>query len=49
MTTLQVGIVMGFGAVIALAGLWLLFTRNEAGANRLKVLGQEFEIQRPRS
>ncbi len=47
MTNLQGGIVMGFGAVIALAGLWLLFTRNEAGANRLKILGQEFEISTP--
>jgi hypothetical protein len=38
---------MLFGAVIALAGLWLLFTRNDAGANRLKILGQEFEISTP--
>lgn len=47
MTNLQAGIVMGFGALIAVAGLWLLYTRNDAGANRFKILGQEFEISTP--
>jgi hypothetical protein len=47
MTDIQKIVVMAFGALIALAGLWLLFTRQEAGANRLKILGQEFEISTP--
>jgi hypothetical protein len=47
MTNLQATIVMTFGALIAAAGLWLLFTKNEAGANRLKILGQEVEISTP--
>jgi hypothetical protein len=47
MTDVQKIVVMAFGALIAIAGLWLLFTKNEAGANRLKILGQEFEISTP--
>ena len=47
MTNIQMAVVMAFGALIAVAGLWLLFTKNEAGANRLKILGQEFEISTP--
>jgi hypothetical protein len=47
MTNIQMAVVMAFGALIAVAGLWLLFTKNESGANRLKILGQEFEISTP--
>jgi hypothetical protein len=47
MTNIQVVVVMAFGALIAVAGLWLLFTKNESGANRVKILGQEFEISTP--
>ena len=41
--TLQT-MVMAFGAVIASAGLVLLFFRKEQAENKIKLLGQEFEI-----
>lgn len=47
MTGVQQFVVMSFGAVVALAGLWLLFVRKEGATNRIKVLGQEFELSTP--
>jgi hypothetical protein len=47
MTDMQQFIVMSFGAVVALAGLWLLFLRKEGATNRIKLLGQEFELSTP--
>jgi hypothetical protein len=44
--TLQT-MVMAFGAVIASAGLVLLFLRKEQTENKIKLLGQEFEISTP--
>jgi hypothetical protein len=44
--TLQT-IVMAFGAAIASAGLVLLFFRKEQAENKIKLLGQEFEISTP--
>jgi hypothetical protein len=44
--TLQT-MVMAFGAVIASAGLVLLFLRKEQAENKIKLLGQEFEISTP--
>jgi hypothetical protein len=44
--TLQ-AFVMTFGALIASAGLVLLFLRNEQAQNKIKLLGQEFEISTP--
>jgi hypothetical protein len=47
MTDLREILVMSFGAVVSLAGLWLLFLRKEGAVNRIKVLGQEFELSTP--
>src|SRR2546428_8502995 len=47
MTDVQQFIVMSFGTVVALAGLWLLFLRKEGATNRIKLLGQEFELSTP--
>jgi hypothetical protein len=44
--TLQ-AFVMAFGALIASAGLVLLFLRKEQAQNKIKLLGQEFEISTP--
>ncbi len=44
--TLQT-MVMAFGAVIAIAGLVLLFLRKEQADSKVKLLGQEFEISTP--
>ncbi|GGX93583.1 hypothetical protein GCM10007160_21480 [Litchfieldella qijiaojingensis] len=44
--TLQT-IVMVFGAVVASTGLVLLFLRTEQAQNKIKLLGQEFEISTP--
>jgi hypothetical protein len=38
---------MVFGAVIAIAGLLLLFLRKEQAQNKIKLFGQEFEISTP--
>ena len=46
MVTLQ-AMVMVFGAVIASAGLLLLFLRKEQAQNKIKLFGQEFEISTP--
>ena len=40
-------IVMGFGMMLALAGLLLFVFRKEEGNNRVKVLGQEVELSKP--
>src|SRR5437879_5851662 len=47
MTNSQQAIVMTFGAMIAVAGLVLLFYRTEEGKNRIKLFGQEIEISTP--
>lgn len=47
MTGIQQIIVMSFGAVVAFAGLWLLFLGREGATNRIKLLGQEFELSTP--
>ena len=39
--------VMLFGALIAAVGVLLLFLRQEAGRNTIKIVGQEFEISTP--
>src|SRR5438093_12205935 len=46
MVTLQ-AMVMVFGAVIASAGLLLLFLRKEQAQNKIKLFGQEFAISTP--
>jgi len=43
----QVAIVMSFGALVAAAGLALLFLRREQAENKIKLLGQEFQISTP--
>jgi hypothetical protein len=43
----QAGIVMSFGALMAAAGLALLFFRREQGENRIKLFGWEFQISTP--
>jgi hypothetical protein len=40
-------LVMLFGALIAAVGVLLLFLRQEAGRNTIKIVGQEFEISTP--
>jgi len=40
-------LVMVFGALLALAGLALLVFRRDQGQNKIRVLGQEFEISTP--
>jgi hypothetical protein len=40
-------LVMVFGALLALAGLLLLVFRKDHGQNKIRVLGQEFEISTP--
>jgi hypothetical protein len=43
----QIAIVMSFGALVAAAGLSLLFFRREQGENLIKLFGQEFRISTP--
>jgi hypothetical protein len=43
----QVAIVMSFGALVAAAGLALLFFRREQGENIIRLFGQEFRISTP--
>src|SRR5262249_47796635 len=47
MTVSLYALVMTFGALVAAAGLVLLFIRQEQGKNRIKILGQEFQISTP--
>jgi hypothetical protein len=39
--------IMLFGAMVAAAGVLLLFLRNDQGQNKIKILSQEFEISTP--
>lgn len=43
----QFAIVMTFGALVAVAGLALLYVRKEQGENKIKLFGQEFQISTP--
>jgi hypothetical protein len=43
----QIGLVMLFGALVAAAGLALLFLRKEQAENVFKIGGQEFKISTP--
>jgi hypothetical protein len=47
MDVTQVALVMSFGALVAAAGLALLFFRREQAENRIKIFGQEFQISTP--
>lgn len=40
-------IVLGFGIVVALAGLIAFFVRKDEGSNRIKLFGGEFELSTP--
>ena len=43
----QHAIVMVFGALLAIAGIVLLVIRNDQAQNKIKLLGQEFQISTP--
>jgi hypothetical protein len=43
----QIGLVMFFGALVAAAGLLLLFLRTEQAENVIRIGGQEFKISTP--
>ncbi len=43
----EIGLVMLFGAIVAAAGLALLFLRKEQAENVFKIAGQEFKISTP--
>jgi len=47
MTVSLYALVMTFGALVAAAGLVLLFIRQEQGQNKIRILGQEFQISTP--
>src|SRR5260370_13965268 len=47
MVITQLAIVMAFGALVAVAGLALLYFRKEQAENRIKLFGQEFQISTP--
>src|SRR5262245_45216955 len=47
MTITQNAIIMVFGALIAIAGLVLLYLRSERGENKIKLFGQEFQVSAP--
>ena len=47
MVITQFAIVMTFGALVAVAGLALLYFRKEQAENRIKLFGQEFQISTP--
>jgi hypothetical protein len=47
MTPLQQSLVMGFGALVVVASVALLFFRSDVGNSRIKIVGQEFEISTP--
>jgi hypothetical protein len=47
MVITQVAIVMAFGALVAVAGLALLYFRKEQAENRIRLFGQEFQISTP--
>jgi hypothetical protein len=41
------GMVMVFGAFLAVAGLFLLVLRKEQGQNRIRLFGQQFQVSTP--
>jgi len=43
----QLALLMMFGALVAVAGLALLYFRKEQAENRIKLFGQEFQISTP--
>src|SRR5262245_8453661 len=47
MTVSLYAMLMTFGALVAAAGLVLLFIRQEQGQNKIRILGQEFQISTP--
>jgi hypothetical protein len=47
MVITQFALMMAFGALVAVAGLALLYFRKEQGENRIKLFGQEFQISTP--
>lgn len=47
MVITQVALLMAFGALVAVVGLALLYFRKEQAENKIKFLGQEFEISTP--
>jgi hypothetical protein len=46
-TITQNAVTMLFGLLVAAAGLFLLFSRHEQAENKIKFLGQEFQISTP--
>lgn len=47
MSAVEQIVVMAFGAGLSFVGLWLSFRTKEHARNRLKVLGQEFDLSTP--
>ena len=47
MVITQIALLMAFGALVAVVGLALLYFRKEQAENRIKFLGQEFQISTP--
>lgn len=47
MVITQVALLMAFGALVAVVGLALLYFRKEQAENKIKFLGQEFQISTP--
>ena len=47
MVITQLALLMAFGALVALVGLALLYFRKEQAENKIKFLGQEFQISTP--
>lgn len=47
MTGIAQWIIIGFGMLLALAGLFLFVFRQDQGSNRVKLLGFEFELSKP--
>jgi len=47
MVITQLALLMAFGALVAVAGLALLYFRKEQAENKIKLLGQEFQISTP--
>src|SRR5215472_16171300 len=47
MVITQLALLMAFGAFVAVVGLALLYFRKEQAENKIKFLGQEFQISTP--
>jgi hypothetical protein len=47
MVITQLALLMAFGAFVAVVGLALLYLRKEQAENKIKFLGQEFQISTP--